>query len=122
MRDVVVAAGPGLERKLRAFVDVVLDSADRHGSFFRLLRGASASDTARSDRRGWDRRTVKYFATLVQDDTGLDERSALSATSLLLAPLQTLRAQVLADRSHRDMHVEVYLDIVLGAVERFRRG
>jgi hypothetical protein len=33
-----------------------------------------------------------------------------------------LRAQVLADRAHRDMHVEMYLDIVLGAVDRLSHG
>jgi AcrR family transcriptional regulator len=120
MRGVVVAAGPDLEGKLRAFVDVILDSTDRYGSFFRLLRRVSTSDSSRSDRRGWDRRTVKYFAGLVRTETGLDEATATAATSLLLTPLQTLQAQVSADPSRRPFYVDTYIAVVLGALDRLR--
>jgi len=118
MREVVLAAGSGLESKLRALVDVILDSADRYGSFFRLLRQASGSPTARADRRSWDRRTVGYFTSLVVAETDLDERTARMATSLLLTPLQTLRAQVLADPSARQLAVDTYVDLVLGGLDR----
>jgi AcrR family transcriptional regulator len=116
MRDVVIAAGPGLEAKLRALADAILDSSDRHGSFFRLLRGFSESDSARADRRGWDRRTVRYFASLARDEMPLDERTAQRAVALLLTPLQTLRAQVIADPPSRDHAVDTYVTLVLGGL------
>jgi hypothetical protein len=121
MRDVVVDAGPGLETKLRALVAVILDSADRHGPFFRLLRTAAGSGPARSDRRSWDRRTLRYFAEIVMAETPLDERTALTATSLILTPLQTLRAQSLRDPSRRAFYVDTYLDLVLGGLDRLGR-
>jgi AcrR family transcriptional regulator len=121
MREVVVAAGPGLEAKLRALVEVVIDSADRHGPFFHLLRGAATSGRARSDRRSWDRRTLRYFASLVTAETALDERTALTATSLILTPLQTLRAHSLRDPQRREFYIDTYLDLVLGGLERLRR-
>jgi AcrR family transcriptional regulator len=118
MRDIVLAAGPGLESKLRALVGAILDSADHYGSFFRLLRQVSGSRSARADRRGWDRRTVGYFTSLVVDETDLDERTARMATSLLLTPLQTLRTHVLADPTSRQLAVDTYVDLVLGGLER----
>jgi AcrR family transcriptional regulator len=120
MRLEVVGAGPGLEAKLRALVEVVLDAADRHGSFFRLLRGVSTTGSARSDRRGWDRRTVHYFADLVQAEAGLDPATAEAASALLLSPLQTLRTQVLAHPRRRALYVETYLALVLGGIDRLR--
>jgi AcrR family transcriptional regulator len=121
MQEVVLGAGPGLEPKLRALVGVILESADRYGSFFGLLRRVSGSRSARADRRAWDRRTVTYFATLVRDETGLDEPTAERAVSLLLTPLQTLRAQVLADPSAGQQIVDTYVDLVLGGLERLSR-
>jgi len=122
MREVVIAAGPGLEAKLRALADVILDSADSHGSFFRLLRGFSGSNSARADRREWDRRTVRYFASLARDEMPLDERTAQRAVALLLTPLQTLRAQVIADPASRDHAVDTYVTLVLGGLHALSEG
>ncbi len=118
IRNVVVNAGDGLEAQLRALVDALIDTADRYGSFFRLLREVSGSRSARADRRGWDRRTVKYFASLVQQETPLDEGTALTATALLLTALPTLRAQALGDPPRRQFYVDTYVDMVLGALGR----
>jgi AcrR family transcriptional regulator len=118
IRQVVFDAGDGLEAQLRALVEALIDTADRYGSFFRLLRGVSGSPSARADRRSWDRRTVRYFASLVQEETPLDERTAVAATSLLLTSLPTVRAQALSDPDRRQFYVDTYVDVVLGALGR----
>lgn len=118
IREVVVGAGDGLEAQLRALVEALIDTADRYGSFFRLLRGVSGTPSARADRRSWDRRTVRYFASLVQDETELDERTAVTATALLLTSLPTVRGQALSDPERRQFYVDTYVDVVLGALDR----
>jgi AcrR family transcriptional regulator len=122
LRRVVLDAGDGLEAQLRALVEAIIDTADRYGSFFRLLRGVSGSPSARADRRGWDRRTVRYFASLVQDETDLDEHTARTATALVLTALPTVRAQALADPERRQSYVDTYVDVFLGAFDRLSDG
>ena len=94
MSDVVTAAPAGFEAKLRALVRAALAASEEHGVFFSPLRTFGSQPDARTDRRSWDRRTVRYFAQLAEEDFGVDQRTARAAIAVQLSGLQSLLSQL----------------------------
>ncbi len=112
MSDAVLEAGPEFVVKLRTLIDLVIDSADENGTFFNLLRNVSNDPAARSDRRNWDRRTVRYFARLAAEEYELDEAVAKAAVAGLLPGVLTVRSRVIAGPAEREFLTDVYLAMV----------
>ncbi len=120
MSGVVTAAPAGFEAKLRALVRSALEASEEHGLFFAPLRTFGTQPDVRTERRGWDRRTVKYFAQLAVDDFGIDERTARAAVSLQLSGIQNLLSQLRSrpGAEQRAFLEHVYVESALGALLR----
>jgi AcrR family transcriptional regulator len=120
IRAQVVAAPEGFEPKLRAFVGATLDAVEEHAPFFTPLREAGAGDTTRGDQRGWDRRTVGYFAQLASDDFGIDVRTARSVIAVLFSGIRSLLSQMRSrpGPAQREFLLDTYVEMTLGALAR----
>lgn len=118
LRIRVEAAPDGFEPKLRAFAGAVLDAVDEHAPFFAPLRGAGRNRTARQDQRGWDRRTVGYFAGLAADEFSIDEETARAVIAVLLAGIQSLLSQMRSrpGAGQRAFLEDLYVDTAVGAL------
>ncbi|WCO67496.1 TetR/AcrR family transcriptional regulator [Iamia majanohamensis] len=120
----VEAAPEGFEPKLRAFVGATLDALEEHGPFFTPLREAGADPRARQDQRGWDRRTVGYFAERAERDLGIDGRTARSALAVLFSGLRSLLAQMRSrpGAAQRRQLVDTYVEMTIGGLTRLAEG
>jgi AcrR family transcriptional regulator len=120
MTDVVGAAPDGFAAKLRAFVRAALAASEEHAVFFAPLRSFGSQSDSKTDRRSWDRRTVKYFAQLAVDDFGIDQRTARSAIAIQLSGIQTLLSQLRArpGPEQRAFLEHVYVEGAIGALVR----
>ena len=116
MSDAVLDAGPGFEAKLRTLIELVVDAADEHRTFFSLLRNVSNDSPARADRRSWDRRTVRYFAALAAEDFGIDERAANAAVAGLMPGVLNVRSRVIANPVDRDFFTETFLTVAVNGL------
>lgn len=122
IRRHVVAADEGLEPKLRALVTATLDGVAEHGPFFTPLRDVGAQRSAKADQRGWDRRTVRYFSGLAEQEYALPAAVARSAMGVQLTGLQSLFSQARGRSAARRRELEeIYVDGVLGAFDRLSR-
>jgi AcrR family transcriptional regulator len=116
-----VEQATGFEAKLRALVRAAMVAETTHGPIFGPLRRAGARDSAfRREQHGRDRRTVRFFARLAMTELDLDEASATATMSVLLAGIESIRAQW---RSHptpenRDFLEDLYIDLVTGALRQ----
>lgn len=118
IRMMVEAAPDGFDSKLRAFAGAVLDAVDEHAPFFAPLRSVGRDHTARRDQRGWDRRTVGYFAGLAADEFAIDEDTATAVIAVLLAGIQSLLSQMRSrpGAAQRAFLEELYVDTAVGAL------
>jgi AcrR family transcriptional regulator len=118
IRRMVEAAPPGLESKLRSFIAAAIDAVDAHAPFFTPLRDARTDPSVRRDQRGWDSRSVSYFADLAADEFGVDLATSRAAMTILLAGVPALLARA-RDRVDARADLEsIYVDTVLGAFAR----
>lgn len=117
MSDAVLDAGPGFEAKLRTLIDMVVDAADEHRTFFGLLRNVSNDAPARADRRSWDRRTVRYFAALAAEDYGIDERTANAAVAGIMPGVLNIRSRVIASPVEREFFTETFLTVAISGLK-----
>jgi AcrR family transcriptional regulator len=124
IRAEVVAAPDGFEPKLRAFIGATLDAVEEHAPFFTPLREAGAGDTTRGDQRGWDRRTVGYFAQLAAEDFGIDLRTARSVIAVLFSGIRSLLSQMRSrpGPAQREFLLDTYVEMTLGALARLAPG
>ncbi len=124
IRTIVVAAPPGFEAKLRAFVGATLDAVDEYGDFFTPLRGVGRDRAAKREQRRWDRRTVGYFVTLATQELALDEEQAEVALSVLFSGIPSLLAQRRGRGRARQRAAleQTYVDLTLGALGRLAAG
>lgn len=120
MSAIVTAAPPGFEAKLRALVRAALEASEEYGMFFTPLRPFGSQAQARTDRRSWDRRTVKFFAQLAEHDFDIEPRTARSAVAFQLSGLQNLLAQLRArpGAEQRAFLEHVYVQAAVGALTR----
>ena len=123
IRAQVVAAPEGFEPKLRAFIGATLDAVEEHAPFFTPLREAGAGDTTRGVQRGWDRRTVAYFAQLACDDFAIDVRTARSVIAVLFSGIRSLLSQMRSrpGPAQREFLLDTYVEMTLGALARLAR-
>ena len=88
--------------------------------FFTPLRAFGSQPDAKTDRRSWDRRTVRYFAQLAEDDFGVDQRTARAAIAVQLSGLHSLLSQLRArpGAEQRGFLEHVYVEGAVGALTR----
>jgi AcrR family transcriptional regulator len=120
IRVQVEAAPEGFEPKLRAFVGATLDSVEEHAPFFTPLRAAGAGEGTRDDQRGWDRRTVAYFAQQAARDFGIDVRTARSVIAVLFSGIRSLLSQMRSrpGAAQREFLLDTYVEMSVGALDR----
>lgn len=118
IRRIVEAAAPGLESKVRSFIVAAIDAIDEHAPFFTPLRDTRSDPSARRDRRGWDSRSVTYFADLAVAEYDLDPATARATVAVLLAGVPTLLARARHRVDDRDQLEAIYVDTFLGALSR----
>jgi AcrR family transcriptional regulator len=120
IRIQVEAAPEGFEPKLRAFVGATLDAVEEHAPFFTPLRAAGAGEGTRGDQRGWDRRTVAYFAQQAERDFGIDVRTARSVIAVLFSGIRSLLSQMRSrpGAAQREFLLDTYVQMSVGALDR----
>ena len=115
-----VLAAEGFEARLRTFVRVVLRAVDTHGWIFVPLQAQSHERGFRSEQRSRDRRTVRAFAELASAEFDLPVRDAIAALSVLLSGIASLRTQARKAPGDRKFLEDLYVDLVVGALNGLR--
>lgn len=118
-----VERADGFEDKIRALIRAVLDAVTTHGPIFTPLARAGVRDAAfRQEQRARERRTVRSFARLAVAEYGLGRAEATAATAVLLTGIEAVRAQARSRPSpqHRRFLEDLYVDLVVGGLDRLR--
>jgi AcrR family transcriptional regulator len=123
LRRKVDDAPDGLEPKLRAFADAVLETATTQRDFFGPLRTFGADANHSQQQRSWDRRTTRFFSKLAAEKYGLDEAVCEPATNVMLAGVVSLmpRARANPSAQTRQQLVDLYVAMSLGGFERLAK-
>ncbi len=113
----VAAAPEGVEPKLRAFTHAVVEAVGTHARVFAPLRPYGQDATYRREQRTWDRRTVRFFTTLVVDELGMDEAVARPALAILLSGISSVLAQAAgASVEQRAFLEDLYVSMALAGL------
>lgn len=118
IRRIVEAAPSGLEAKVRSFIVAAVDAIDEHAPFFTPLRDARTDPSVRRDKRGWDTRSVTYFAELATTEYGIAPSTARAAVSVLLGGVPALLSRARNRVDEREELEAIYVDTFLGALGR----
>jgi len=114
-----VGAAEGFETIVRTLIRAVLVGARTRGATFARLQRAGARDaTLRAEQAKRDRRTVRYFARLANEEFGLPEPQAHSAVRILLSGIDSVLAQWHAhpDREREQLLEDVYVNLMMGGL------
>jgi AcrR family transcriptional regulator len=114
-----VRAAEGFDAVVRTLIRAVLVGARTRGATFARLQRAGARDaTLRAEQAKRDRRTVRYFARLANEEFGLPEPHARSAVRILLSGIDSVLAQWHAhpDREREQLLEDVYVNLMGGGL------
>jgi AcrR family transcriptional regulator len=121
IRRTVEAAPPGLTAKVRSYIAAAIDAIDEHAPFFAPLQDARTDPSVRRDRRGWDSRSVTYFADLALEEYDLDPATARAVVAVMLTGTPAVLAGARNGIDERAVLEEIYVESFLGALDRLAR-
>jgi AcrR family transcriptional regulator len=110
------------EDRARAMVDVFLDAVAERGALFTVLTQARLSDDSafEAERKRRNRQVEEYMARLLQAESGVDDESALIASSIfLMGALGLIIAWVERDLP-RERVVDTFVKMAKGALDALR--
>jgi AcrR family transcriptional regulator len=119
--SIEVAAAHTLEDTYRALVRASMQASAERGRLFAALRAAGAWDSELlRERQARDRRTVRFFAERATTEFGIPKAEAEAVSAMFLSAIEGVLTLYRARRtaSLAGFLEEVYLDLILGGIDR----
>jgi AcrR family transcriptional regulator len=107
---------------LRAFVKAVMNAVDSHGLIFNPQQTETHGKEFQRQQQQRNRRTLSFFSQMASEEFGLSLKEATSAMGVLLSGITSLRIQahVLPTPEDRQFLADMYVDLVIGALQKLR--